>query len=398
MRPTSEADLTAERWVLETTEGEQLLADVARAPEPGPSQLAAWRRRTTAERVAAAVRLAGCRRRGAEKFERAGSLWLTPVGLEQATPEMVARHKARRFEGAGVVDLCAGLGGDAAALAATAGRVIAVDLDPAMPPRIAWNARAYGVGDRVLPVRARAERFATPAGFRVHVDPDRRAGPSPRARRVEDYSPGLGCLLDLAVTARGGAFKLSPASDFASALPADRFEFELVSLRGECKEVTAWFGDRTTCRRRATALPSGATWTDGDGPSEGRATIAGPLAFVFDPDPALVRAGLLDGFALAHGLARLAPGVDLLSSDTLVDSPWLAGFAVEEQQPVDRKRLRRLVAERGLGPLEIKVRGLDLTPEALRRELKPPGPRPATLICYGGPGIVAATALLARRI
>jgi hypothetical protein len=117
---------------------------------------------------------------------------------------------------------------------------------------------------------------------------------------------------------------------------------------------------------------------------------------VYDPDPSLGRAGLLDSFAAAHGLARCGPGIDFLTSPEHVPSPFLDPFEVDEVHPLDRKRLRRVVAARGLGPLEIKTKGLGLSVEALRRELRPPGPHPATLLLMGGGA--PACAVIARRV
>jgi hypothetical protein len=391
MRPR--ADAGAEYAILTTEAGRALLAEVAAVAEPGPADLARWRKAATPERVAAALRLAACRRRGAAKFARADRMWLEPTALEQATAEPVARHKATRFAGATVFDLCAGIGGDAVALAA-GGRVVAVELDEGMARRLRWNAGAYGVGGRVLAVRARAEGFPIPPGALVHIDPDRRARGPGRARLLRDYSPDLPFLSDLPRSARGGAIKLGPASDFEAHFGDPAFEVELVSLGGECKEATVWFGDLASCRRRATGLPAGVSWTDRDGEA-GPARVAPVSDWVFDPDAALIRAGLLDGFAAAHGLARAGEGIDLLTGPDRVGSPWLSAFEVLEVLPLDLKRLRRRVDERRLGPLEIKPRGLALRPEAIRDRLRPAGDRPATLLLIGGRG--PALAVVARR-
>ncbi len=395
-------DADDEAEVLTTAGGLTLLAAVAAVARPGPADVARWRKSASAGLVAAALRLAEGRRKGAAKFARADRMWFDPVGVEQATAEAVARHKARRFGAAGgavVVDLCSGIGGDSLALGAVADRVIAVDLDGGMGRRATWNAAVYGVGERVAAVRARAESFPIPNGARVHVDPDRRAIGPRKSNSINDLSPGLGVLLALAGSARGGAIKLGPASDFEAQFAAVGFELELVSLGGECKEATVWFGDLAdpAVRRRATCLPAGATWADRDGPgSPDRAP--GPLAgFVFDPDPTLTRSGLLDGFAATHGLRRIAAGVDLLTGPGPVESPFLAGFAVVEVFPLDLKALRREVAARGLGPLEIKTRGLEIRPEAYRARLRPEGPNPATLILVAGRD-GPSRAILARRI
>ena len=243
----------AERSVLTTDAGRDLLAEVALVRRPAPGDVARWRRSHPAERVAAAIRLVESRRRASAKFVRSGAMWLDPIGLEQATAEAVARHKAARFAGSVAFDLCCGIGGDALALAGEARGVVAVDLDEGMTHRARWNAEVYGVGHRVAPILARAEAVAIPPEALVHIDPDRRARATGRARSVEDYVPGLTFLRGLRGRCRGGAIKLGPACDFARGFGDLPVEIELVSHGGECKEATVWFGDLATpgVRRRA---------------------------------------------------------------------------------------------------------------------------------------------------
>jgi hypothetical protein len=392
---SQEEDAQCEHLVLTTCAGRALLDEVAKVGTPTPADLMRWRKDAPADQVAAAVRLVAARRRGATKFDRAAAMWLEATGLEQATAEAVARHKATRFAGTTVVDLCSGIGGDALALAARAESVIAVDRSYGMCRRLLWNAAAYEVAARILAVRADAKRFSIPPGALVHIDPDRRDCGPRRAVKLEQYTPSLAFLERLIRSCPGGALKLGPASDFDLHFRRADHEVELVSLRGECKEATLWFGTLATCRRRATALPTGATWCDRDGPTHPACPVEAPRAWIFDPDPALIRAGLLDSVATAYGLARVSGGVDFLTGSTPVDSPFLAGFLVESTMPLDRKRLRALVRERGLGPLEIKIRGVDIRPEQLRGELRPGTHNPATLILYTSES--GARAILAHR-
>jgi hypothetical protein len=395
--PVPDAEAEAERQVLTGASGRDLLAEVGHVRRPTPAEVSRWRRAYPAEHVAAAIRLVESRRRGVTKFDRAEAMWFDPVGLEQSTAEAVARHKAARFADSVAFDLCSGIGGDALAIAAAAQLVVAVDLDEGMAHRARWNAEVYGVGHRLAPVLARAESVAIPRQALVHIDPDRRARAPGRARSIEDYVPGLAFLRSLLARCRGGAIKLGPASDFVRAFGDLPVEVELTTHAGECKEATVWFGDLVTpgVRRRASRPDQGGTWTDRDAPDPGPAAVADrPDAWVFDPSPALVRAGLLDGFARAHGLARLA-GSDLLTGPDRLASPFLAPFEVDETLPLDIKRLRRAVADRRLGPLEIKTRGLDLLPEDVRKILRPDGPNPATLLLVGGRG--PSMAIVARR-
>jgi hypothetical protein len=86
--------------------------------------------------------------------------------------------------------------------------------------------------------------------------------------------------------------------------------------------------------------------------------------------------------------------VAYFTSDAAVDDPLVASFRVVEVAPLRRKRLADWVAAHQVGTLEIKCRGVDVRPEALRRELKPKGDASATLLVYpdqrGKPTVVIA--------
>jgi hypothetical protein len=379
---------------LNTDAGSRLLAEIALVRSIRPSDIARLRQWAPPAVVSAAFRLSDARKKAAAKFERGHQMWVEPIGIEQATSEPVARHKAARFTCPVAVDLCAGIGGDALALAAKSS-VLAVDLDQGMCRRLRHNASLYQVADRILAVRSRAENFPIPAGAWLHLDPDRRTVGPRRARSLVDYAPGPEFWQSAARRVPAGAIKLGPASDFERHFGTSEYEIELVSYRGECKEATAWFGELVTCRRRATRLPENVTWTERDGPMSRSAPVSALGELIFDPDPALSRAGLLDGFAQAHGLARLADGIDYLTSDFMLFSPFVQAFHVLDVCPLDRRQLRRLIAKNQIGTLEIKVRGVDVAPETLRRQLELSGYRSASLLLVGGTGPVRA--ILAQR-
>jgi nucleotide-binding universal stress UspA family protein len=392
-------DLTqAEAWVLSTEAGRGLLQEVGDPRSLSPAGLEGLRKHAPPGAVSAAVRLALARQKAALKFERGSRMWVDSKGVQQSTAEPVARHKASRFRAGLVVDLCAGIGGDTLALAAAA-KVVSVDIDHTMGRRIRYNAEVYGVSDRVVAVRARAEQFAIPSGAWVHLDPDRRASPSRRASRLVDYCPRPGFWSSLIARVPAGAIKLSPAADFAAHFAGSNVEIELISLHGECKEATIWFGELASCRRRATRLPENVTCTDRENPKNRLASITSPGCLIYDPDPSLLRAELLDGFACEHKLNRLAEGVDYLTADHLVVSPFLTAFELQEVSSLDLKVLRRLLAKHEIGALEIKVRGARVKPEELREKLRLRGTRSATLIVVGGRrGGGVAKAILAQRL
>lgn len=327
------------------------------------------------ELVRAALTLRDLRARAVSKFQRAEHLWFDPKGLEQATAEPVANYKAQRFSGA-VADYCCGIGADAIALAKRGCEVTAVDIVPANCLRTLWNAEVYDVANRVAVVAADIATQTDRTGL-LHIDPDRRPLAGKRVLRVEDCVPGLDTLRALAQQFAGGAIKLSPASNWGGKF--DDVEIELISLHGECKEATIWFGDlRHQESYRATALPSGETlaadplsvWTN-----------VGEIGkYVFDPDPAIVRAGLIDVLAERLNLRRLDEAEEYLTGDDWVESPFVQTFEVIENLPNNDREIRAAFRRTMFGEVEIKCRHIRIDVEAVRRKLPLEGKGPATLI------------------
>ena len=332
------------------------------------------RRQYSDELVRAAVSLHELRKRAAVKFTRAAAMWFDRRGMEQSTSELVARHKAARFEDS-VWDLCCGIGGDALALAERCD-VIAVDSNPAACLRTQWNAEGYGAGARLQTRCTDVLQLGSLDGL-IHVDPDRRVGSEGKASRLEDYVPGVPELLHLMLRCRGGAIKVGPASNFGGKFP--NVEIELISLAGECKEATVWFGELAGMQPfRATVLPSGETIA---GHPLDAVALQSPLGrYVYDPDPAVVRAGLIDLVAQRLGLNRLDGAEEYLTGDSLMPSAFVHAFEVLAELPNNEQTLRAWLRSSDFGQVEIKCRHIPIKVESLRKRLPLPGNQPGVVI------------------
>ena len=329
------------------------------------------------EMVRAALTLSELRMRGRSKFSKADQMWFDRKSLEQATPELVSQHKAARFSGT-VYDFCCGMGGDLIALAKHA-RVTGVDLEPVLCQFAQWNSEVYGVADSVSVLNSRLEEIRDREG-RLHIDPDRRPHSGGKVIRIEDYLPGLETLLELIEQFQGGAIKLSPASNFAGKFPGT--EAELISLNGECKEATIWFGDLAGDQEyRATAISrTGEVHSIAGHPMDAFVEITEPGAYIYDPDPAVVRSGLLDVAADQFGVSRLDPEEEYLTSAEVVESPFFRRFRILDELPNNDRDLKKYFRSADFGQLEIKCRRIPVSIEALRRKLSLKGEAAGVLI------------------
>jgi len=335
---------------------------------------AALRREYPDDVVRAALSLSELRHRAEGKFAKAAQMWFDRRGLEQSTAEAVSAHKARRFKGQ-VWDLCCGIGGDSVALASHC-EVTAIDINPAACLRTQWNAEVYGVRDQVQTRCQSALELSDFTGL-IHIDPDRRPGSGGRVSRIEDYVPGLEDLRILMKRCPGGAIKVGPASNFGGKFPDA--EIELVSLNGECKEATIWFGELAgESLFRATVLPSGESIAGH--PLQALASIAPVGRYLYDPDPAVVRAGLVDVLADQLNLCRQDSAEEYLTSDALVRSPFLQSFEILANLPNNERELKAWLRSSHIGQLEIKCRHIPIQADALRRRMMLTGDRDAVAV------------------
>ncbi|MBA3313892.1 MAG: hypothetical protein H0T47_11495 [Planctomycetaceae bacterium] len=350
----------------------------------------ALRARFPDDAVRLALSVVDLRAKAARKFPFADRMWFDRARLEQATPGAVASHKARRFKGE-VWDYCCGAGADSIALAAHAS-VTAVDSDPIACLLTELNAAALSVSERIRILEQPVEELRDRSGL-LHVDPDRRAGALKRAVRVEDYAPSLETLRGFADSFRGGAIKVSPAANFGGKF--DDVEIEVVSVDGEAKEATIWFGELAQPDLwRATVLPEGATLA-GD-PLSVEPVLGSLGGYVFDPDPAVVRAGLIDLLCGETGLRRLDDAEEYLTADDPVTTPFANGFRVLAEVANNERAIKNALRDLDCGRLEIKARRLPIEIERLHRTLPTNGDRPLVLLFARIAG--KARAIIAERV
>jgi hypothetical protein len=331
--------------------------------------------------AAAALSQAELRRRAVGKFgPEAERMFFTRAGLEQATRTVVAERRAARLVAAGVTtlaDLGCGIGADALAAARAGIWVYAVDTDPLTAAVAAANAEAFGLADRLRVDRADAATVTVERFDAVFADPARRRAGGRRVFDPRSYSPPWDVVATLPDRVPRTVLKLAPGIDHALLPPGA--EGEWVSVDGDLVEAAFWCGPLASVRRRATVLSAG-----GHAELIGTGAAAAPVgavgAYLFDPDPAVVRSHLVAEFAATVGGRLADPAIAYVYADSFSNTPFARCLAVTDVLPFSLKRLRALLRERGVGRVEIRKRGSALDPDGLRRDLRLSGPNAASLV------------------
>jgi hypothetical protein len=352
--------------------------------------------------VAAVLGQARLRTKAKAKFgEFARRMLFTPEGLEQATRLRVASLHAGRFAGAGidvVADLGCGIGGDALAMAALDLGVLAVERDEVTAAVASFNLAPFEAARVELGDAQSADLAGVGA---VWLDPARRSGGS-RLADPADWSPSLDWAFELARTLPTG-IKLGPGLD-RDLLPTETstpIEAQWVSVDGEVVELAVWSGvlARPGVGRAALVLRSGHA-AELTAPRDSTDAAVGMLGeYLLEPDGAVIRARLIGDLARSlpgDGGRMLDPTIAWITSDTAPTTPFGTAFRVIERFPLDVKTIKRELAARGIGSLEIKKRGVDVDPAAFRSRLSLRGAGAATLVLTRIAG--ARAALLAERL
>lgn len=325
------------------------------------------------ELARAALEIAILRGEATHKFSHAECLYFTREALEQASSEEIAAYRSERYRSFQyILDLGCSVGGDTMALA-TVAPTIGIDRDPLRLAMAQANAQALGLSERIAFIQADL-MHPFPFGFShlqpgsvpaLFFDPARRAA-GRRLYSVEAYSPPLSIITHWLSRFQAVGVKISPSvrleqlRDYAA-------EVEFISVRGELKEAVLWLGSLKTASRRATVLPGPYSMVE---ITSEPLPITPPRAYLYEPDPCVLRAGLVATLGVCLGASQLDPDIAYLTAEDKVPAPFARVWAVRDWFPFSLKRLRAYLRDRRIGQVTIKKRGSPLEPDRLRQDLR----------------------------
>jgi SAM-dependent methyltransferase len=360
--------------------GPELLGRIASefpAAAPGLAAPTRLRREYPADLVAAAIAQHELRLGARAKFSRAGEMLFTRAGYEQSSAEQVARHRAARLAPARrAADLCCGIGGDLAALAAAApGRqLVAVDRDPVHARLARHNAAVYEAGEGVAACVADVRDVSLTGIDAVFIDPARRDGAG-RFRAGASEPPLQWCL---AIASRVAAVCVKAAPGLDASLVPGGWELEFIADGRDLKEAVLWSPALASAARRATVLPGGHTLVGG--PPGPPVPVGQPGEYLLDPSPAVTRAGLVEDLARQVGAWKIDPQIAFLATRASVSTPFARTLRVVDSAPWHERAFAARLRELGVGAADLRRRGLAGDVEAIRRRLKLRGPHRATIV------------------
>jgi N6-adenine-specific methylase len=212
----------------------------------------------------------------------------------------------------------------------------------------------------------------------IYLDPARRGGSGQKLYRLEDCSPNILEIKALTFQkTKKILLKTAPMLDIRQAVQSLENVSEVWALayQGECREVlyqidsTLTDGPTSSQGISIHALDLSSdeaftfTWKEEQAASP---TYSPPLKFLYEPNPAIMKAGAFRVFAQRYGLHKLHPNTHLYTSETLQVVPGRR-FSVLATARYDRKSVQNLVPTE---QANISCRNFPDSPELVRKKLR----------------------------
>jgi hypothetical protein len=318
------------------------------------------------------------RRKAASKFPG----WIdkdilyTERALEQSSGEVAANHKRMWLKG-NVIDLSGGLGSDLIHSADQMTQMAYCDIDPELCELFRHNSSVFGIthadihcGDGIEVLSHYPDNHFDV----VYVDPDRRVGKG-RSISLKDTSPDITAHLDL-ILAKGKTLlvKASPALDPTEAtrqLPG-LYEYRVVSVDGEVKEVLLLVGrsSDTKFTRIATIMRGDESTDYSDTVNRAGVWGDGSPAYFFEPDPAIIRAGLVSDIAHRFELYYVHAGSVYLVGNQAANGFLGRSFKIDHLLPANYRSVSAWCKEHGIAKANIACREFPENTDTIRKKLK----------------------------
>jgi hypothetical protein len=187
--------------------------------------------------------------------------------------------------------------------------------------------------------------------------------------------PPLSEVLALRDRVPGVMVKVSPGvaqdeipAEAEVAFVAEGIRLKEAQLRFDCL--------RTGHRRSAVVLPGDHTLVPGDADADALleehapAPVSAPQQVLYEPNPAVLRAGLVRTLGVRLGATQLDATIAYLTAGRYVPTPFARAWPIERHGPFGLKTLNHWLREAGAGRVIVKKRGAPIDPDTFRKRLK----------------------------
>ena len=329
--------------------------------------------------------------KGKKKFPRAHQMKFNRDGLAQASSKYVAEYRTWKMrqqlgEVHKSLDIGSGIGGDTIAMALR-WKVLSVERNVVSMEMLKHNVQVYNVVKNVDFILGDILQLLDDIEFQkkledldcIFFDPSRRSE-GKRTVKIEEYEPPLSLVEKLKDFSQNICVKIAPGVDL-SRIEYD-CDIEVISYKGEVKEVVLWFGKfKTSLDKKvilATKLPEKITWIQKS--KRYNVPVSEPRDFIYEPDPAFIKAHLISDIAEKYDLSQLHKKTAYLTGDSFIDIPILKCYHVLTYESLDYSSINKTLTTLNIGSVDLKAPGISVDLKRIQKSIRGNGRKKGLLI------------------
>jgi hypothetical protein len=298
------------------------------------------------------------------------------ISMEQCSSEATAQFKAQLFKGTSLMDLTGGFGVDSYYLSKSFDQVHYIE--PYLPlfEVVQHNFQLLRANNIELHQQTAESFLEEQQGQQFdycYIDPSRRNADQ-KVFLLADCQPNIvelsSQIFELCPKI---VVKTSPLLDLKQSIAelGQVAEVHVVALKNECKELLFVMQKDFEGVTKIYTHNIKASTTDSfsfnyQEESEAIIEYSDPLAYLYEPNVAILKGGGFRMIAKHFGLQKIAPHSHLYSSDQLIEDFPGRKFKVEQQLPFQPKAFKKL----GIKKANLTTRNFKATVEQIRKKLK----------------------------
>lgn len=271
--------------------------------------------------------------------------------LEQASSEITAKYKSHGLKGESILDLTGGSGIDLFYMSESFGLVVYVEPDKALAELARHNFKLFGKNLEIY--NGTAEGFLNESSEQfdvVYLDPSRRDSNKQRVFGLEDYQPNVVELHEkLLKTGKEIIIKTSPMIDLNQALSLlpDTFRVRVLAVDNEVKEVLFYLRKDFESDPEIEACTISETREDqvfsftSDEEKKAVSEYSEPIKYVYEPNPAIRKAGAFNLISSRFGLKKFHPNTHLYTTEEVIENFPGRVFEIQEFIKPNKKEIKR---------------------------------------------------------
>ncbi len=309
-----------------------------------------------------------------KKFSTGSKLFFDELGLRYSTPEAVADYRARRLRCRVIADVSCGVGGQLLFFARYCRKVYGVEINAKRAIIAALNARAMKANIQIILGDSLSDDVHNLLKDSEVIFSDPARPSIEKVRTVDNLEPNPGKIVERYkdITEKF-AFELPPQ------MPPERVnkwlngEKEYTSLDFKLNRLALYMDGLARCDVSAVSLPSEERVTDQDEAVNIESTSR-IRSFIYEVDPAVVKAGLLRNLIGRLGFEAEILNEDkrrtLLTSDDKQDSAFLRKYKVRQITNFSAESIKQALRDIGAGKVTLRFSLPPFKYWDLRRELE----------------------------